>query len=36
MRLPNTATIEALREARAGEEVTTYASLDELKAEERH
>ena len=33
VRLPNTTTIEVLRQARAGEGVTTYASLDELKAE---
>ena len=33
MRIPNTITIAAIREARTGEGVTTYASLDELQRE---
>ena len=33
MRIPNAATAAALQEARTGEGVTTYASLDELKRE---
>ena len=33
MRIPSAATVEALQEARTGEGVTTYASLDELKRE---
>ena len=33
IRIPNAATIAAIREARTGKGVTTYASLDELKRE---
>ena len=33
IRIPNTAAIAAIREARTGEGVTTYASLDELQRE---
>ena len=31
LRVPNAATAEAIRQARAGEGITEYASLDELK-----
>ena len=33
MRIPNTTTIAAIREARTGEGITTHASLDELQSE---
>ncbi|MDE2836563.1 MAG: type II toxin-antitoxin system RelB/DinJ family antitoxin [Chloroflexota bacterium] len=33
IRVPNTETIEALREARSGDGITTYASLEELRRE---
>ncbi len=33
VRVPNETTLEAIRQARAGEDITEYASLDELMAE---